>query len=259
MANLLEDIQCAGSDTRPPMLNRLSLHHGNNVFDCIVGGRFVTAGNEQSLKGTTNYDQLYAYLKQHEAHVNKNKMMLDRFTQHTVDPLALMSIVSHHQVDRIEVRGIMHGVQVQLFMGELRTELGMQIQENVVALDEKQLLFIASGQDNVVDDDVDEQPVQDLALNVDNVFQDDDCDAFDYDVDEAPTVQIMFIANLSSADPVYRIHSAYESTFPYSEVPDHDNYHDVGCEHHEVHKMHDDVQPRRTLLTHIRIIRVIVI
>ncbi|GKG60651.1 hypothetical protein Tco_0614213, partial [Tanacetum coccineum] len=58
------------------------------------------------------------------------------------------------------------------------------------------------GQDNVVDDDVDEQPVQDLALNVDNVFQDDDCDAFDYDVDEAPTVQIMFIANLSSADPV---------------------------------------------------------
>ncbi|GJV55128.1 hypothetical protein Tco_1456133 [Tanacetum coccineum] len=33
----------------------------------------------------------------------------------------------------------------------------------------------------------DEQPVQDLALNVDNVFQDDNCDAFDSDVDEAPT------------------------------------------------------------------------
>ncbi|GJS02638.1 retrovirus-related pol polyprotein from transposon TNT 1-94 [Tanacetum coccineum] len=38
----------------------------------------------------SNYDQLYAYLKQHEAHANKNKIMLDRFTQHTVDPLALM-------------------------------------------------------------------------------------------------------------------------------------------------------------------------
>ncbi|GKG40316.1 hypothetical protein Tco_0467093, partial [Tanacetum coccineum] len=35
------------------------------------------------------------------------------------------------------------------------------------------------GQDNVVDEDVDEQLVQDLALNVDNVFQADDCDAFD--------------------------------------------------------------------------------
>nr|GFD50554.1 integrase, catalytic region, zinc finger, CCHC-type, peptidase aspartic, catalytic [Tanacetum cinerariifolium] len=55
------------------------------------------------------------------------------------------------------------------------------------------------GQDNV-DDDVDEQPVQDLALNVDNVFQADECDAFDFDVDEAPTAQTMFMANLSSAD-----------------------------------------------------------
>ncbi|GJU54543.1 hypothetical protein Tco_1228257 [Tanacetum coccineum] len=32
MANLSEDIQCASSDTRPPMLDRtLTLHHGNNM------------------------------------------------------------------------------------------------------------------------------------------------------------------------------------------------------------------------------------
>ncbi|GKA47565.1 retrovirus-related pol polyprotein from transposon TNT 1-94 [Tanacetum coccineum] len=79
----------------------------------------------------------------------------------------------------------------------------MQAQENRVALDEEQLLFIAGGQDNTIDEDVDEQPVQDLALNVDNVFQADDCDAFDSDVDEAPTAQTMFMANLSSADPIY--------------------------------------------------------
>ncbi|GKD77949.1 hypothetical protein Tco_1340570, partial [Tanacetum coccineum] len=60
-------------------------------------------------------------------------------------------------------------------------------QENGVALDEEQLLFIAGGQYTVVDKDVDEQPVQDLALNVDNVFQADDCDAFNSNVDEAPT------------------------------------------------------------------------
>nr|GFA31393.1 hypothetical protein [Tanacetum cinerariifolium] len=58
------------------------------------------------------------------------------------------------------------------------------------------------GQDNAFDDDVDEQPVQDLALNVDNVFQADDCDTFNSDVDEALTAQTMFMANLSSADPV---------------------------------------------------------
>ncbi|GKF69543.1 hypothetical protein Tco_0202600, partial [Tanacetum coccineum] len=76
-------------------------------------------------------------------------------------------------------------------------------QENGVALDEEQLLFLTGRHDNAVDEDVDEQPVQDLALNVDNVFQADNCDAFDSDVDEAPTAQTMFMANLSSADPAY--------------------------------------------------------
>nr|GEU79288.1 copia protein [Tanacetum cinerariifolium] len=73
---------------------------------------------------------------------------------------------------------------------------------NFNALDAEQLLFLAGGQDNAFDDDVDEQPVQDLVLNVDNVFQADDYDAFDSDVDEAPTAQTMFMANLSSADLV---------------------------------------------------------
>nr|GEW06320.1 integrase, catalytic region, zinc finger, CCHC-type, peptidase aspartic, catalytic [Tanacetum cinerariifolium] len=95
------------------------------------------------------------------------------------------------KVDIIEDTRTMHDVQAQLVMGELRTELGMLIQVK------------QGGQDNVVDDDVDEQPIQDLALNMDNVLQADDYDAFDYDVDEALTAQTMFMANLSSADPVY--------------------------------------------------------
>ncbi|GKB40618.1 retrovirus-related pol polyprotein from transposon TNT 1-94 [Tanacetum coccineum] len=76
----------------------------------------------------------------------------------------------------------------------------MQAQENGVTLDEEQLLFIAGRQDNAIDEDVDEQLVQDLALNVDNMFQADDCDDFDSDVDEAPMAQTMFMANLSSTE-----------------------------------------------------------
>nr|GFB24766.1 integrase, catalytic region, zinc finger, CCHC-type, peptidase aspartic, catalytic [Tanacetum cinerariifolium] len=49
----------------------------------------------------------------------------------------------------------------------------------------------------------------DLALNVDNVFQADDCDAFDSDVDEAPMAQTMFMANLSS-DAVCEPHDEHE-------------------------------------------------
>ncbi|GJX83645.1 integrase, catalytic region, zinc finger, CCHC-type containing protein [Tanacetum coccineum] len=60
----------------------------------------------------------------------------------------------------------------------------MKAQENGVDLDEEQLLFLAGGQTNTFDDEL---------IN----------DAFDSDVDEAPIAQTMFMANLSSTDPVY--------------------------------------------------------
>nr|GEW84231.1 hypothetical protein [Tanacetum cinerariifolium] len=126
----------------------------------------------------------------------------------------------------------------------------MQAQENRVALDEEQLLFIACGQDNTVDEDVDEQTIQDLALNVDNVFQANDSDAFDSNVDEASTTQIMFMVNLSSTDPVYdETGLSYDSNI-LSEVHDHDHYQDAVCEHHEVYEMHDDVQPNYVVESH---------
>nr|GEU33127.1 reverse transcriptase domain-containing protein [Tanacetum cinerariifolium] len=113
---------------------------------------------------------------------------------------------------------------------------------NCNALDAEQLLFLVGGQDNAVDDDVDEQPVQDLVLNVDNVFQADDYDAFDSDVDEAPTAQTMFMANLSSADPVSDEAGPSCDSDILSEVQDYDHYQDAVCAHHEEHAMHDSVQ-----------------
>ncbi|GJW14538.1 integrase, catalytic region, zinc finger, CCHC-type containing protein [Tanacetum coccineum] len=126
----------------------------------------------------------------------------------------------------------------------------MQAQENGVILDEEQSLFLAGGLDNAIDEDVDEQPVQDLALNVDNVFQADDCDAYDSDVDDAPTAQTLFMANLSSADPVYdEAGPSYDSDV-LSEVQAHDHYQDAVCDHHEEHEMHDDVRPNHVVDSH---------
>nr|GEY24138.1 retrovirus-related Pol polyprotein from transposon TNT 1-94 [Tanacetum cinerariifolium] len=59
--------------------------------------RFVTVVKLNRGLKESNYDQLYSYLKQQEAHANENKMMLQRFTQHPVDPLAVMSNVSPPQ------------------------------------------------------------------------------------------------------------------------------------------------------------------
>ncbi|GJW47768.1 hypothetical protein Tco_0079414 [Tanacetum coccineum] len=78
----------------------------------------------------------------------------------------------------------------------------------------------------------------------------DDCDAYDSDVDDAPTAQTLFMANLSSADPVYdEAGPSYDSEV-LSEVQAHDHYQDAVCDHHEEHEMHDDVQPNHVVDSH---------
>nr|GEW64131.1 retrovirus-related Pol polyprotein from transposon TNT 1-94 [Tanacetum cinerariifolium] len=220
-------------------------------------GRFVIAVKLNRGLRDSNYDPLYAYLKQHEVHANENKMMLDRFTQHTVDPLALMFNVSNQQHypqsfttppstyvqlhsadttqldsglsltdnliknltnilalltqsyktyrpqtnnqlitssnprnqatiqdDRVGYANPGQARQIKCYncndIGHLARNytqpkrpqnseyfkdkmLLMQAQKNGVTLDEEQLLFIAGGQDNAVDEDVDEQPTTFMA------------------------------------------------------------------------------------------------
>ncbi|GJV23698.1 hypothetical protein Tco_1376393 [Tanacetum coccineum] len=60
----------------------------------------------------------------------------------------------------------------------------------------------------------------------------------------------MFMANLSSADPVYdEAGPSYDSDV-LSEVHDNDHYQDAVCKHHEIHEMHDDVQPNYVFDSH---------
>nr|GEY62418.1 retrovirus-related Pol polyprotein from transposon TNT 1-94 [Tanacetum cinerariifolium] len=162
----------------------------NNMFP--EWGRFVTAVKLNRGLRDSNYDQLYAYLKQHEAHANENKMMLDRFTQHTLDPLALMSNVSHQQPysPSSTTPPSTYGGGAAGYGGAKNRVGTANPGQNSDYFKDKMLLMQA-------------QENEDLAINMDNVFQEDDCDAFDSDVDEAPIAQTMFMANLSSTYLVY--------------------------------------------------------
>nr|GEX39527.1 hypothetical protein [Tanacetum cinerariifolium] len=91
---LLEGSKLTKED-RKSQLMQLNSKFINNMLP--KWGRFVTAVKLNRRLKDSNYDQLYTYLKQHEVHANENKMMLDRFTQHAIDPLALMSNVSNQQ------------------------------------------------------------------------------------------------------------------------------------------------------------------
>nr|GEV41028.1 retrovirus-related Pol polyprotein from transposon TNT 1-94 [Tanacetum cinerariifolium] len=297
---LSQDLTAKTSNVPVPMpdhlcLIGLTLHPGNNVFDCIVG--------------------------QHEAHANENKMMLDRFTQHTVDPLALMSNVSHQQ-PHLQSSTTPPSTYVPLHLADnAHLDLGLSPMDNLIENLTNTLALLTQlyktflpqtnnqlrtssntrNQATYQDGRVVVQNVQgrlnrgqgnnprgggaagighiarnctqpkrpqnsdyfnekmllmqaqengDLALNVDNVFQADDCDAFDSDVDEAPMAQTMFMENLSSADPVYDEASPSYDSDILSEVHDHDHYQDAICEHHEEHEMHDNVQLNHVVDSH---------
>ncbi|GKF82983.1 hypothetical protein Tco_0244639, partial [Tanacetum coccineum] len=108
----------------------------------------------------------------------------------------------------------------------------MQAQENGAVLDEEQVTNF--------DDDVDDPTEKDLALNVDHIFQADQCDAFDSDVDEAPNIQTMFMVNLSFEDPIYdEVGPSYDSNTLFK-VQNHDTFVDHMDEYHEVHEMQND-------------------
>ncbi|GJU56107.1 hypothetical protein Tco_1229821 [Tanacetum coccineum] len=79
-------------------------------------------------------------------------------------------------------------------------------------LDEEELLFLVGEQPNTFDADVDNQPVRDLARNEDNIFQEDECDAFDSDVDDEPTAQSIFMANLNNDQVEHEIHSEVQQS-----------------------------------------------
>ncbi|GJX66439.1 hypothetical protein Tco_0300782 [Tanacetum coccineum] len=91
---LLEGSELTRDERESQLYNEFEQFHlnkGETIHEYYV--RFVPIVKLNRGLKTSNYDQLYAYLKQHEAHANENKMMLERYPQHTIDPLAFVSNV----------------------------------------------------------------------------------------------------------------------------------------------------------------------
>nr|GEV20166.1 Gag-Pol polyprotein [Tanacetum cinerariifolium] len=232
-ANLSKDIQCIGFDTRLPLLDRTNFvswqqrirlyfrgkENRVNILKLIDEGPFqmgivrepLAEGTEGEPHLGQERPRIYSDLSPEEK---------DRVGNANPGQARLVKCYNCNGTGHI-ARNCTQPKHPQNFEYYKDKMLLMQAQENGAALDAEQLLFLVGGQDNAIDDDVDEQPIQDLALNMDNVLQADDCDAFDSDVDKVPTAQTMFIANRSSADPLTdEVRPSYDSDNLFEYVKD---------------------------------------
>nr|GEY35059.1 retrovirus-related Pol polyprotein from transposon TNT 1-94 [Tanacetum cinerariifolium] len=212
MANLLKDIQCVDSDTRPPVLDRTDFaswqqrirlycrgkENGVNILKSIDEGPYQMGTVREPLaEGTEGAPQMSKGMNPRGGGAPGYGGVQNRVRN--------ANLGQERQVKCYNCNGKWHIIKNYTQPKRPQNSkyykdkmLLMQAQENGVALDAEQLLFLTGGHDNAFDEDVDEQPVQDVVLNMDNVFQADDCDAF--------------------------------------------NSEDAICAHHEEHAMHDNVQ-----------------
>nr|GEX07056.1 integrase, catalytic region, zinc finger, CCHC-type, peptidase aspartic, catalytic [Tanacetum cinerariifolium] len=257
-----EDIQCADSYTRPPMLDRTNFaswqqrirlycrgkENGVNILKSIDEGPYqmgtVREPLAEGIEGTPQFGperpRVYSDLSTEEkdrynADIRATNILLQGL------PKDIYTLINHYT----DAKDIWDNVKMLLEGSELTQE----DRESQLSGDESTgggAVGYGGGQNRVRNVNLGQaRPVKcyncngDLALNVDNVFQADDCDAFDSNMDEAPFAQTMFMANLSSADPVTdEARPSYDSNI-LSEIQNHDHYQDAVYAHHKEHAMHD--------------------
>ncbi|GJS54387.1 hypothetical protein Tco_0627749 [Tanacetum coccineum] len=122
---------------------------------------------------TTNFDQLYAYLEQHELHANKVRLMRER----NQDPLA--------RGDKNSYATGTSGIRANT------SGTGGNYSGTGKVLTEEELEFLA-------DLGIAEGPVTLSVITHNETYQADDLDAYDFDYDEISTAKAVLMANLSS-------------------------------------------------------------
>nr|GFA04697.1 retrovirus-related Pol polyprotein from transposon TNT 1-94 [Tanacetum cinerariifolium] len=212
-----DDIQMAGSDTRPPMLDKADYDSWSQRLPKDI---YKLINNNIEAKAI--WDNVKMLLTRSELTKGERESLLyDEFKHFKMIP-GIGAAGNEGAQNRAGNVNAGQGKPIKCFkcngLGHIAQNctqpkhqqnsdyfkdkmLLMQAQKNGAVLDEEELLILVGEQTNNFNVDVDDHPVRDIALNDDNIFQADKCDAFNSDVDDEPTAQSIFMANLSLAGP----------------------------------------------------------
>ncbi|GJU36753.1 hypothetical protein Tco_1185107 [Tanacetum coccineum] len=150
----------------------------------------------------TNYDQMYAYLSQHEGHSNEARILRERF----LDPLAL---VANYQTQSNSAQGNNAAGQAKVVkFYNYQSEGHMERQctqpkrpRNSAWFKEKMLLVQRSIQFGThTDPGIAHSQATQTTIPQNDAYQTDDLDAYDSDCDDISSAKAVLMANLSSYD-----------------------------------------------------------
>ncbi|GKC80460.1 hypothetical protein Tco_1131234, partial [Tanacetum coccineum] len=256
----IDDIQAVGSDTRPPMLDMTNYESWSQRIRLYCRGK----ENRLHILQSRTYDDLSDNeKKRYDADVRDDVKMLlagseltkedresqlyDEFERFKMLPGENINeyYVRFHKLvnDMRNTRMTMPNIQLNSkFVNNMSPEWGRFViavklnkgRQNVQGCKERSPPY-------TFDEDVDNQPVQDLALNEDKIFQANECDAFDSDVDDEPTAQSIFMANLSSAG-LANLQAGPSNASTLSEVHILENANDHSVTNQDRYEIHIEVQ-----------------
>ncbi|GKA42342.1 ribonuclease H-like domain-containing protein [Tanacetum coccineum] len=195
------------AENRPSMLEKSMYDSWASRILLFIKGKkhewskFVTDVKLAKSLYTTNYDQLYAYLSQHERHANEVHITRKRYP----DPLALVAnsptlynpsqSPQHSGEDPIECIN-----KVMEFLSALASR-------KRVILDEEQLAFLA-------DPRISKTTIAQQTIPQNSTFQTEDLDAYDSDCDDLSLAKAVLMVNLSSYDPEVLSEVPYSDSYP---------------------------------------------
>ncbi|GJZ43890.1 hypothetical protein Tco_0591145 [Tanacetum coccineum] len=178
--------------------------------------RFVTAVKLNKGLKETNHEQLYAYLKQHEKHAAQDRLIIERITPPTNDPLAFVLSDGRSWVQYVQ--GLTNQNQ-KIFAREKDVAgFGGHIARNCTQPKHPQIYDYFTSKDSAMR-----------------------CVAFDSRCDDEPTAQSIFMANLSSAGPTNLQASSSDASI-LSEVPDLEKANVASNNDQVEHEIHSEVQ-----------------